>query len=80
MNYTNSPHVFELNEHVSYYNFSKKEWLENYGKVVGSATVVTNGMVRNLVMVELTEKYYDPSGEHFLSIVAINADSLRPSN
>ena len=47
--------TFELNEHVDYHDYANKEWRENFGKVVGSATLVRDGQIVNLVLVELTK-------------------------
>ena len=74
--------TFELNEHVSYYDCANKEWRKNFGKVVGSATLVSEGQIVNLVLVELTKSVtsvVDSETDFRLrhSYLAIDPDSLR---
>lgn len=70
---------FELNEYVDYFHFPTQTWIENHGKVVGSATVIVDGEIRNLVMVKLAQSLHDPEGQHSSNLVAIHPDSLRSS-
>lgn len=74
--------TFELNEHVDYFDCTNKEWRKNFGKVVGSATLVREGLIVNLVLVELTKSVtsvVDSESDFRLchSYLAIDPDSLR---
>ena len=67
--------VFQLNEVVDYFNYSSKTWIIAHGKVVGNATVIVDGEIRNLVMVKVGTPLADTHGS--TDLVAIHPDSLR---
>ena len=72
-----APQAFEIGERVDYYQYHNSKWANNYGKVIGSATVIKNGLVTNLVMVELTKEFYDADQDVCTSMVAIYRDRIR---
>jgi len=64
------PKVFELSEYVDFFDAAvSNDWIFSYGKVVGSATMIQNGQIINLVLIQKKHGMQE--------LVAIHPDCLR---